>query len=87
MSLNTVAPADINVSLLTQTDRSSFCEWKGTASYYSVSLPGKEVRDRCSSYGNPTTGFNPIKDYISFNAGPWGCFLDGEKVVPQPGDF
>lgn len=25
--------------------------------------------------------------YISLYAGPWDCYVDGEKVEPQPGDF
>ena len=28
-----------------------------------------------------------IKGYLCFYASPWECFVDGEKVVPQPGDF
>jgi hypothetical protein len=24
---------------------------------------------------------------VSFYAGPWDCFVDGELVKPQPGDF
>lgn len=79
------------MTLFQKTSRSSYCEWKGTATYYAVSLPssGKEqvVRDRCWSYGNPTSGFKPIRDYISFYVGPWNCFVDGEQVQAQPGDF
>ena len=32
--------------------------------------------------------FHPIRDYIAFYPGPMdGCFVDGERVVSQPGDF
>jgi hypothetical protein len=24
---------------------------------------------------------------LSFYAGPWDCYVDDEKVEPQPGDF
>ena len=24
---------------------------------------------------------------MSFYAGPWDCYVDGELVKPQPGDF
>lgn len=75
------------MSLLKKTDRSSYCEWKGMATYYAVTLPGNQILNRCWSYGSPTAGFKPIKDYISFYAGPWDCYVDGEKVEPQPGDF
>ena len=68
---------------LNKNARSSYCEWKGTASYYD--LDG--VKSRIWSYDNPTGGFKEIKDYLSFYAGPWDCYVDGEKVEPQPGDF
>ena len=28
-----------------------------------------------------------IKEYLSFYAGPWECYVDGEKVQAQDGDF
>ena len=39
------------------------------------------------TYERPTEGFKDIKDHLSFYAGPWECYVDGEKVEPQPGDF
>jgi hypothetical protein len=45
------------------------------------------VDNRIWSYDDPSKGFEPIKGYLSFYAGPWDCFVDGEKVQPQPGDF
>lgn len=43
--------------------------------------------NRIWSYDRPTKGFESIKGHLSFYAGPWDCFVDGEKVEPQPGDF
>ncbi|KAH8648601.1 hypothetical protein BX600DRAFT_442888 [Xylariales sp. PMI_506] len=80
-------PSSIKVPL-TQTSRSTYCEWKGRATYYSLTTDGTSaVANRIWSYNNPTSGFEPIKGYLSFYAGPWDCFVDGEKVEPQPGDF
>lgn len=82
-------PAAIKVSLLPST-HSSFCEWKGRATYHNLAVPGKPaetVKNRIWSYGDPTDRFRGIKDYLCFYAGPWDCFVDGEKVEPQPGDF
>ena len=28
-----------------------------------------------------------IQGYLSMYASPWDCFVDGEKVETQPGDF
>ncbi|MCJ1292568.1 hypothetical protein MMC34_004119 [Xylographa carneopallida] len=85
---------------LAKSSHSSFCEWKGKATYWDIILPkkassvedfkggkGDKVRNRIWSYEDPTDGFKPIKDYVSFYAGPWDCYVDGELVKPQPGDF
>ncbi|KAI8631740.1 hypothetical protein F5Y19DRAFT_402756 [Xylariaceae sp. FL1651] len=80
-------PSSIRVPL-TPTLRSSFCEWKGQATYYSISSDANNiVSNRIWSYENPTQPFTAIKGYLSFYAGPWDCFVDDEKVEPQPGDF
>lgn len=74
---------------LTTTPRKSYCEWKGTATYYSMknANTGSEIKDRIWSYESPSPSFKDIKGYISFYAGPWDCFVDGEKVSAQAGDF
>ncbi|KAF4881498.1 hypothetical protein CGCF415_v015585 [Colletotrichum fructicola] len=83
----------INVPL-TPTQRSTYCEWKGAATYYAITAPRTSnvqepqvVSNRIWSYNSPTPGFDAIKGYLSFYAGPWDCFVDGELVEPQPGDF
>lgn len=82
-------PSSMKVPL-SRNSHGSFCEWKGRASYYDVtnpSNPGETAKNRVWSYDNPTGGFKDIKDYLSFYAGPWDCYVDGEYVEPQPGDF
>ncbi|MCJ1450585.1 hypothetical protein MMC28_000918 [Mycoblastus sanguinarius] len=75
----------------TQSPHSSFCEWKGRATYWNLTLPPNNetaVQDRVWSYEHPTKGFEALRGYLSFYAGKeWECFVDGEKVEPQPGDF
>lgn len=65
------------------------CEWKGRATYHGLRDPrtGVEVADRIWSYEDPTPRFRQLAGYLSFYAGPWDCFVDGELVRPQPGDF
>ena len=74
---------------MTKTSRKTWCEWKGAATYYEVTSPstGMRTANRIWSYDNPTSGFVPIQGYLSLYAGPWDCFVDGEKVEAQPGDF
>jgi hypothetical protein len=45
------------------------------------------VKDRIWSYEEPNEKYKDLKGYLSFYAGPWECFVDGELVKPQPGDF
>ncbi|KAK8877525.1 hypothetical protein PGQ11_002471 [Apiospora arundinis] len=87
-------PSSIMIPL-TQTSRSSYCEWKGRATYFSVTAPSQETTDssnttvanRIWTYNSPTKPFEVIKGYLSLYAGPWDCYVDGERVEPQPGDF
>jgi len=76
---------------LQRSSKSSFCEWKGNATYWNVpkpnAAPGTYEKNRVWSYENPTKDFKPIKGYLSFYASPWDCYVDDEKVEAQPGDF
>lgn len=80
-------PSSVQIPL-SRNSHASFCEWKGRASYYDLtnpSNPNQVVKSRVWSYDSPTGGFKDIKDYLSFYAGPWDCYVDGERVEPQPG--
>ena len=83
-----IPPCDIAMAHLAPSPRRSFCEWKGTARYYTVTAGGKTARDAAYAYAEPEPGFERIMDYIAFYAGPMdACLVDGEKVTPQPGRF
>lgn len=83
-----IPPSDCDLSKFTESGRSTFCEWKGAASYYDIEVPGQtKSSNRAWFYKKPTPAFKPIKDYISFYVGPWDCYVNGEKVEAQPGDF
>ena len=79
---------DIRMENLSQTEKSSYCEWKGRAVYYNLSLGGKTAANVAWSYPDPTLGFEQIRDHLAFYAGPMdACYLGEEKALPQPGDF
>jgi uncharacterized protein (DUF427 family) len=81
-------PEDVNTSALKQNSRHTFCEWKGSASYFDFKpSSGDTVKSRIWTYETPSSRFKPIKGYFSFYAGPWKCYVDDEEVKPQPGDF
>lgn len=67
------------------------CEWKGAATYHNLTLnsSNETVKAKIWSYASPTLRFREIKDYLCFYASgvPWTCYVDGEKVKPQEGEF
>ncbi len=66
----------------------SLCEWKGRAAYFDVVAGGETLRDAAWSYPHPTAPFSALRDHVAFYAAPFdGCFVDGERVTPQPGGF
>jgi len=42
------------------------CPWKGTASYYSLDVDGKENKDAAWYYPETKPAANQIRDYIAF---------------------
>ena len=81
-------PGDIASSLLRASRRRSICEWKGEAIYFDVIVAGETLRDVAWSYPDPTPAFSTLRDHVAFYAWPFdGCFADGERVTPQPGNF
>merc|ERR1712130_1024275 len=84
-----IPPSAVKIPL-TKTSNTSFCEWKGMATYYAAEnpkKPGDVVKNKLWSYDAPSERFRPISGYLSFYVGPWECFVDGEKVEAQPGSF
>ena len=67
---------------------STRCEWKGQAAYADL-VGGGVVAPRAAWwYPDPTEGFRPIARYLAVMPGLVdACFVDGERVVPQPGGF
>ncbi|BAZ38946.1 hypothetical protein NIES4101_48920 [Calothrix sp. NIES-4101] len=84
-----IPPADIKLEyLIIQTSQSSFCEWKGNAKYYSLCVGDREIENTAWFYPEPTSRFASIKNYVAFYAHTMdACYVDGEKVTPQPGNF
>ncbi|WP_010186559.1 DUF427 domain-containing protein [Sphingomonas sp. PAMC 26605] len=79
---------DIRESALRPGRGSSFCEWKGDATYWDVVLDDTVLPAVGWSYPRPTSAFAALADHIAFYAAPFDrCSVDGETVVPQPGGF
>jgi uncharacterized protein (DUF427 family) len=80
--------ADIRMQYLTPTLQQSFCEFKGYANYWTVTVGERVEVNAGWSYENPSTGYESIQGHIAFYAGRTDeCLVDGELVTPQPGGF
>jgi uncharacterized protein (DUF427 family) len=83
-----VSPEDIVLEHLLRAGGSSFCEWKGNASYFDVQAGGVLRRKVAWSYARPTPPFEALAGCVAFYAAPMeACFVDDEQVTPQPGGF
>ncbi|MBD2019956.1 DUF427 domain-containing protein [Leptolyngbya sp. FACHB-36] len=83
-----IPPEDIDQAYLIKSPRTTFCEWKGHGAYYSLAVGDKRLEDVAWYYPEPTPAFASIKDYVAFYPAPMDvCYVDGEKVTPQPGNF
>ena len=82
-----------------QDTRATWCEWKGKATYYDVSYSGDTARPggddttngriigKIWAYTTPTKEFQMLQGCYAMYAHAFDCYVDGELVVPQPGDF
>jgi uncharacterized protein (DUF427 family) len=59
-------PDSINRDLLIPSETTTICPWKGTASYYSLSVNGKENPDAAWYYPSPKDAAAEIKDHVAF---------------------
>lgn len=60
-------PADsVKESFLRSSDTHTICPWKGTASYYTLEVDGKENKDAAWYYPEPKDAAAEIKDHVAF---------------------
>jgi len=68
--------------------RTSFCEWKGLASYLTLVGGDRTEPDAGWTYPDPTPAYAAIRDHVAVYAGRMDvCMVGDERVVPQPGGF
>ena len=57
---------DVDMTLLTRTDRTTYCPYKGDASYFSIPVGGERSIDAVWSYEAPYAAVAGIKDHLAF---------------------
>jgi len=61
-----VPRSDVDMSLLERTGHSTYCPYKGDASYYSVSIEGRRSENAVWSYESPHSAVAEIEEYLAF---------------------
>lgn len=83
-----IPPEDIVSGCLQPTCRSTVCEWKGTATYFSVVVGDRRAENAAWSYPNPSDRFASLQNHVAFYPSAMAaCYVDGELVQAQAGDF
>ena len=79
-----IRPVDVDQTLLAESQTTSVCEWKGLARGYDLI---NRVRDVAWAYEQTFPEFQRIAGWFAFYPGKVECFVDGERVRPQPGGY
>ena len=59
-------PDAIHSQYFLDSDTNTVCPWKGTASYYTVSVDGDKNVDAAWYYPEPKAAASEIKDHVAF---------------------
>ncbi|QPB18262.1 DUF427 domain-containing protein [Rhizobium sp. 007] len=76
---------DVDMSLLQRTDHSTYCPYKGEASYYSITPGGERAKNAIWTYENPHAAMREIKDRMAFY--PDRVDSIEELQAPEAGEF
>jgi len=82
-----IPPHDVREQLLQPHPGLSVCEWKGVAHYWLLRDHRGYAQPIGWRYPSPNPPFEAVAGYYSFYPALVECFVDGERVRPQPGDF
>ena len=79
---------DVRMDLFDDSPRSTYCEWKGGASYHSLVVEGREIENIAWSYEDPKAGYEAIRGDLAFYAAKVDeAWVGDERATPQPGGF
>jgi uncharacterized protein (DUF427 family) len=57
---------DVDMAALTRSEHTSYCPYKGDASYYDIPAGGDRSRNAVWTYEDPFEAMAQIKDYVAF---------------------
>jgi uncharacterized protein (DUF427 family) len=63
---------DVDTTLIEPSDTTTYCPYKGDATYYSVSLPAATIKDAIWTYVAPYDAVSEIAGHVAFYDGKEG---------------
>jgi len=83
-----VPPDDVATEHLRRERRTSMCEFKGRAVYYTVVVGDRSADGAAWTYPNPTDRYVDLADHVAFYPGPMdACYVGDEEARAQEGGF
>jgi uncharacterized protein (DUF427 family) len=83
-----IPPEDIDSRCLRPAVGSSFCEWKGIATYFDLAAGERREQAAGWTYRDPAPAYAALRDHVAVYPGRMdACWLDEERVRSQEGAF
>lgn len=83
-----IPPEDVQTRYLHRTARTTGCEFKGRAVYFSVEVGDRRAEQAAWGYPEPAPRYLGLKDHLAFYPSEMDeCWVGGERVRAQEGDF
>jgi len=82
-----VPGTDIKFDELAPVAERSWCEWKGSARYFSLANCAAQSDPVAWTYPQLNPNFAALDNHFGFYPGRLECTVDGERVRAQPGEF
>ncbi|NNF36826.1 MAG: DUF427 domain-containing protein [Saprospiraceae bacterium] len=79
---------DISPEFLAHNQYTTYCEFKGQATYFDLIVNEERIESAGWYYGNPNKHYAALKGYAAVYASKLdACYVNDEKVKAQEGDF
>lgn len=83
-------PEDVDGDCLAESAHTTFCEWKGRATYWHVVVKGARIENAAWTYRDPLTDvadYTPLRGRVAFYPQQLDCTLGGQRIEAQQGRF
>ena len=79
---------DVRMDLMSAGHGRSVCEWKGNATYHTLTVGTRRIEDVAWSYEEPLPAFESIRGYFAFYPGRVDeAWVGDERATAQEGGF